>query len=127
MPIEWSIDESKGVVRMTHTGASDFPTWSQAMTDVIADSRFRPGLGFQVDMDGSEVPTSDHQREVLHFLTTHSAELAGSRWAYVAPTAAHFGMARMVQLMADTKSSLPIAVFRTLTEATDWLVTKAET
>lgn len=124
MPIQWSIDTTAGLVRMTHTGPTEFPAWERAMTAIVASPDFRPEFGFLVNMDTSDPPTAEHQRAVVHFLETHAADLAGARWAYLAETPAHYGMARMAQLMADPMT-LPIAVFRTLADAADWLLMTA--
>ena len=125
MPIEFSIDHEKRLVRAKGSGTlSDEDVFSY-QRDVWS----RPEVaGYHELMDMSEVrqialPSMDRVRDLAKLSASMDAEKAASKFAIVAPFDLAFGLGRMYEMYRDlqAQSTKQVGVFRTLQEALEFL------
>ena len=123
MPIEFSIDHEKRLVRAKGRGTlSDEDVFSY-QRNVWAEV-----AGYDELMDMSEVnqialPSMDRVRDLAKLSASMDAEKAASRFAIVAPFDLAFGLGRMYEMYRDlqAQSTKQVGVFRTLKEALEFL------
>ena len=118
MPVISQVDSSLGVVFSTMQGvvtAEDI--WSQ-VERLNTDPAFQPSFDHLVDMRGTT--RFDVSEKGMHFVSSHSVFNEKSRRAIVAEKDLDFGMARMYEMLRETKPD-QIKVFRDMAEARRWL------
>ncbi len=122
MPISYRIDEEKGLVLTTATGALTDSDILQLKASLLADPRWKPGMRELSDVraiDRLEV-TTDGVTQMMLQDTGAAAALASYRLAIVVSHQVVYGMARMYQML--TEHNVPnVRVFRDIEEAKRWL------
>jgi hypothetical protein len=103
----------------------DFPTMSrlrEVVEDVIADSRFHPGMNFLWDRSPGQPNTADVQflRDAVYYLQMLAEQIGPHAWAIVAHNPADFGKARMLESMSD-QGEVTIRAFQSCGDAEEWL------
>jgi hypothetical protein len=122
MPITYRIDEAKGLVLTTATGALTDADILGLKARLAADPRWSPGMREQTDVRGIDrlEVTTEGVKRMVSWDAAAGPALRSYRLAIVAPRDEVYGMARMYQMLAD--SSVPnVGVFRDLAEAEQWL------
>lgn len=101
MPISYTIDPAARVATVAVTGEVAREAWTEAIRAMFADPAYAPGFGVLVDRRRAAVPSADFVRHVVRFLSRYHREMAGARVAMLVGEAAGYGMARMLQILAD--------------------------
>lgn len=122
MPIDWTLDDTRGVVRLVYSGPAVHDEWIAAMRDIFAHPAYRPGFGFVALVDDAHPPDSVYIQRSAAFIREHAATLGDFRWANVTKRPAHYGMTRVAQAHSD---DLPgdLAVFDNEATAILWAMT----
>lgn len=109
-------------VTVTTSGEADWRGWYRYYEELVADRRFRPGLPILIDhsaIDASSLSTAE-VGTVARIAAGFEAKLQPSRRAIVVSDALKFGLARMVQGIADPDATSS-GIFRSREEALEWL------
>ena len=121
MPMAYRIDEARGWVLTTATGILTDDDILDLKAQLLADSRWSPGMHELADVRGIDRldVTTAGVRRMAGQDGAHPA-LGAYRLAIVAPQDDVFGMASMYQML--TEQAVPgVMVFRDLDEAAVWL------
>jgi len=124
MPASFHIDPSRGMVFSYATGAVSFQDFSDHQQALIRDSAFHPGLAQLAD--ARTVTAVSLTVDEMRILARNSPFGAGARRAFVVAKDAHFGLARMFELMTEDHPD-ELRVFRSMAEARAWLNLPPET
>lgn len=121
MPIRFSIEPAKEMVRTTISGPILEADPVRYLSEVLDHPDYRPGYRALVVCTDVELGTfsSAAIRRFARFTRAMEQELNGSRVAIVAPKLALYGLVRMYQLVRSPPYE--VAVFRELSEAEAWL------
>ena len=121
MPYQHEIVGSSNFARVVGWGDTDHAESVAALQKVVADPRFRPGLGLLVDLRKlTTVPTPDQAR-------AFTAELARviprriSRLGLVMTDAPAFGMGRMLATLMRLQTGVDVSVFKEIEPAELWM------
>jgi hypothetical protein len=117
-----AFDPELRALTATACGSPESPNFLQALDLMLADSRYRPGVGVLFDNSALD-PTGVTRGEVeaiAHFLRAQAGLIGDTPIASVSPTDLAFGLGRMAQLMADV-AGLDIRIFRCAEQARAWL------
>jgi hypothetical protein len=117
--VRLSVDPERGIVELHPEGGSSFEAWAAELEAVLKHPEYRPGFHFLVDHHG-RTPTTADARRMVAFIGEREAAFAGSRWAIVVHRDVDFGMARMVEALAEDQPTT-IRVFRDREEGLRWL------
>ena len=122
MPIRYEIDEARGLVVTTIEGPLSVDELRLHGKAIADDPRRDRPLDEIVDLtraEGGTVPTRAI-RDLAQFLRDQDRNTPGTKLAFVAPSDAAFGLARMFEVYRD-HPSFEIRVFRDLAGALGWL------
>lgn len=121
MSIEVTIDKDKNLITRTFTGQIPGEDIITNMKETAKHPDHHPGMKSLNDLR-EFVPVSDSSdvRRIAEYLMANVAEREGLRAAIVVSRTVDYGMARMLQALADTPS-FSIAVFYDIDEAKRWL------
>ena len=122
MPISYTIDSTRQLVRTTATGIltdRDVLTHKKVLA---ADPRFRPGMRELSDVRGVTDlrVTSAGVHAMVAADAAHTVQSGAHQLAIVAGHDVVFGMARMYQTLTESTVS-KVAVFRSQEDAIEWL------
>lgn len=121
MPIEVTIDKGKDLVTRSLTGLSAIEEIIAKLRETAAHPDYHPGMKSLNDLrEFAPVSDSTDVRQMAEYLLANSAEREGLRAAIVVSRTVDYGMARMLQALADTPS-FSVAVFYDIDEAKQWL------
>ena len=119
--LEYEIDKTARLVRLSYLGKPDFEEWAGTMRAVFSDPDFKTGFDFLGDRRSvKEAPASDYIQRVVAFFRDHEAEMGRSRFAMVVSGLETFGVGRMAQGLG-AGMSLDLQVFTDMNEAKRWL------
>ena len=124
--MELEFDSEKGIAYVRLTGHLDEQTILAAFDQVVADERYRPGMGRLWDFREADLSGLDSAtiRRMAHYSLRFPPGINDVKVAFATDRDLEFGLSRMFEGMAlDTKT--PIAVFRSVAEAEAWMVTPA--
>ena len=121
MPIEVTIDKGRDLITRTLTGQIAIEEIIAGLQETAAHPDYHAGMKSLNDLRGF-VPVSDSSnvRRIAEYLLANAAEREGLRAAIVVSRTVDYGMARMLQALADTPS-FSLAVFYDIDEAKQWL------
>ncbi|MEQ9401593.1 MAG: hypothetical protein RJQ04_20675 [Longimicrobiales bacterium] len=118
MPTTYVLYPSQRLVRSRAFGVlTEAESWTH-YTGLSEDAAFDPT--FRQICDLTDVTKLEASSDFLRDLARKSVFAPGTRRAFVAPTALHFGLARMLQVFCDLEGS-EVGVFLTEEEAESWL------
>jgi len=120
MPVTWEIRNSVLIVTLIGYYALDEPM--QAVTDALADSRFRTGMSLLIDARSSLVnPSSEAVRARAKSIASLRSSGFSSRCAIVVGSEPHqYGIGRMEATYLEIEG-LEVKIFTDLGEAWGWL------
>ncbi len=112
---------ASGIVKLEVNGAVDLDEGLSAISSVYADVGESSFLRTLVDLtNATSFPDPTQTRALAAFVERKRPKIAG-RAAFVAPTDAAFGVARMAE--ANLQSTIPeTKVFRNSKDAEEWLL-----
>jgi uncharacterized protein with PIN domain len=123
MAIKTIFEKSKGTRLHDVDGTISFKELADALTNLYQDPDFDKSLNALCDLRGADISsfTADHVRQI--------ADLAAKEWgrneqfktALVVSEDFSYGMARMYELLLDSRMSSQIKIFRDMTAAREWL------
>jgi hypothetical protein len=121
MSIVVTIDKEKDLITRTLTGQFPIEDVIRELQETAKHPDYHPGMKSLNDLR-EFVPVSDSSnvRRMAEYLLANAAEREGLRAAIVVSRTVDYGMARMLQALADTPS-FSLAVFYDLDEAKQWL------
>lgn len=111
----YHIDVRAGIVEIL--GPDDVRHLERAVRAAVRDPAFRRGMGFLRDRHGLPAPSTSYIHAAVVMLDLVE-EMAGSRWALVAPDAASYGMSRMAAILSRRRE---VQVFESREAARAWL------
>jgi hypothetical protein len=118
MAAEYKFED--GYIRITLSGSSSSDDIESQAAEIARDPASRPNLNLLLDHRSSTVVAgSDDIRERVEYLASIREHL-GPRVAVLVSTTVHYGLARMANLLGDSRK-LNIEVFKDEREAIDWL------
>ncbi len=121
MPIGYEVDVERRRLVVSLSGRVSIEEMLDAIRSSVADPRFESG--FDVLSDHTKLATpiapGDVPR-VIQCLRSVADKVAGARWAVVAPSAASFGMMRLIGVQAEAVP-IEIRVFGEVADAEAWL------
>jgi hypothetical protein len=118
MPTSYDLDVKLGLVRSRAWSVLTEVESRDHYAKLKADPAFHDSFRQLCDLRSMErIETSS---DALRELARMHVFAAGVRRAFVAPTDAHFGLARMLQVFCEQEGT-EIGVFRTMAQAEDWL------
>lgn len=122
MPIQYEIDEDRGVVRTTASGRLTDEELLEHKRALLDDPRFRPGMAELSDVRGVDelAVTPAGIAEAAQFDESHSDHFGSHRLALLVPTDLVFGMGRMYEQRTDGNTG-GVQIFRDEAEALRWL------
>lgn len=124
MPVEYHIDHAAGIVRSRGWGVVTAEDLAGHGRGLLADPDFRPELRQLWDL--AEVTDSPMTFNDLTALAGTNYFAPTSRRALLAPIDVSFGVARMFQMLRESKGERGIRVFRDRAAALRWLETGEE-
>ncbi len=121
MGVITSTDPESGIIKLEINGSIELSECLNALTSVYSTVGESSMLLSLVDLSNATgYPTPDETRELAAFVERNRPKMAG-RAAFVAPSDAAFGVARMAE--ANLELVIPeIRVFRSHAEAQAWLI-----
>ena len=99
-------------------------TFEEAMATLEAFYSGNPTLNVIWDMTEGTIRTlsSDQLQKLLDSVSPASKKRAGGKTAGVAPADIDFGLARMIQILAELSGyKASVKIFRALKDAADWV------
>jgi hypothetical protein len=120
MPADYVIDLEHRLVRTTLSGVVTGPELRALRERLAADPLFSPEMSGLIDLTDARSPalTTADIRE----LASSAIFSRGARRAFVSPTPAMFGLARMFEAYREMRDGPNrTATFRTVAEAEAWL------
>lgn len=124
MPTIYVIDKEAGILYRTLSGVVTTDELLESFDEALRDPNYRPGMHMLADM--REVTTTAHKADVARvasYVKGHLEEIGPLKVAVVAPTAASFGLIRMLQAYLEG-APVDLGVFREMGEAEEWLGAK---
>lgn len=126
MQISYTIDERAGLITFRLSGVPDFDAVREAMGQLRADPRFRPGMDLLTDRrELAGIPSVEYTRELVALIRSQWPAPVIRRWAILTRPGASYGMARMAE-MRGTISGSEIAAFIHESDALEWLLRPAD-
>lgn len=119
--ISHEIHRDRDLATLTVKGSPSFAEWRSAVTELLDDPDFRPGMAILSDRrEMAEAPDRAFVERMVDFLEQSAPRLEGSSWALVAASPADFGMLRMLAIIAE-RTRVPVRAFRDYEAAVAWL------
>lgn len=119
MPVSWRIETE--LVWLESSAQATLDEWREALEAVLADPRYRPGMGLVHDRRKlAWVPTTEQVTAATNHIAGRSMAIGKARWGLVVAGAAGFGMGRMAEILLE-RTSVTLGVFRDLDEAEAWV------
>ena len=121
-PITYSVDRANHRVTARVSSQPSFKNFSDFLNCLLADPAFHTGDDLLWDRRAAtEPPTREVVENVTRLMREHRHRIGAGRVAFVvsAQSPAHFGMARMLQIVSDWGEAFRI--FTTLSDAVAWL------
>jgi hypothetical protein len=123
VPITYTIHPDRSLIVVTRLRRTTFDEWLQAITALLSDPSFRPGLHVVDDVRAvNTVPARADVERFARWIHDHAARLGAVRWAMVVPPSAHaqFGMARVGEALT-AGSGVTLRAFTDLQAAFAWV------
>jgi hypothetical protein len=120
VPVSYSIDGAKRVVRLRYEGVVSYEEWSTAVLAVLSDPAYHKGFGFLGDRRTAVPATMTYVRATADFMKAHQSEMEGTRWAMIASEASSSVMMRIGQVFMN-EAGVTIKVFTDIQAAEAWL------
>ena len=122
MPYTIKIDRERQRALFKASGTVTQTDAFQSIQDLISHPDFRPGCDVLVDMTEVEevLLMGADIRAKVGFDSALLDAVGAANWAFVAPTDAVFGLARMYQTMMET-TPINVGTFRDLAAGQAWL------
>jgi len=122
MPVELRYDREKEVLCVAVKGPLTPEEFEGALKDIIRSDQFPPDIRSLWDMREADLKDIDRGiEERLINIRKEYPERGSARVAVVVVNDRDFGMSRMYQSLSEDLSR-PMQVFRSYTEAEDWLL-----
>ena len=119
--ISHEINTDRNLATLTIKGSPSFAEWRSAVSELLDDPDFRPGMAILSDRrEIQEAPDRSFIERMVDFLEQNAPRLEGSSWALVAASPADFGMLRMLSIIAE-RTRVPVRAFRDYEAALAWL------
>jgi len=122
MPSSYVIDKERKLVITTAWGDCNAEDVLEFRKQVLRDSDFDPSFSQLADFTG--VTKVDVSPDEVRMLATKSPFSTQSRRALVADNQVIFGLSKMFGILRNLRGEKLIRVFRTRSEALDWLLEK---
>lgn len=117
--------QDSSILVITRSGTSAAAESAAVMEAVSAQELVADVGGVLFDLRNLQyIPTVDEARDIARRHAAFSAE-QGCRFAYVAPSGAPYGVARMVEMLSESLGGMA-AVFTTFEAAIQWLEGQTE-
>ena len=123
MPITWTVDGRRRLIRLTISDPYTFSEWEAASLDVFKHPNFSPGFQLLVDRRNATAPSTEFVRGMIDFGIRHAEVIGRNRTAIVvADRSVAYGMARMSELLVEAER-LPFDTYTcsSIEEAEQWL------
>jgi hypothetical protein len=120
-PVAWRVVDRCVLLESGETAT--LREWTAALDAAIADASFEPGMSVVHDTRSRRsVPETAEVREGVRVVAARATASQIPRWALVARSGAHYGMARMAQILSELERAPQpeFRVFRDLGEAVAW-------
>ena len=122
MPMMYTIDEEKSLVRVLGTGRVTDEEMLECVASFRSDGRLEPDMNTLADMRDIEVCfTSDGVAGMLDIMEGTAGRRSAARAAIVVSSDLAFGMARMLEIQATDRLDPSFQVFRDMAAACQWL------
>ena len=122
MPSSYVIDKERKLVITTAWGDCNAEDVLEFRKQVLRDSDFDPSFSQLADFTG--VTKVDVSPDEVRMLATKSPFSTQSRRALVADNQVIFGLSKMFGILRNLRGEKLIRVFRSRSEALDWLLEK---
>ena len=117
----FTIHPKRNLVSIHGKGAPSIQEWYDVVERIIGDPRYRRGMNFLTCTDGHQLAvTPDYVRDVLAVLERRSNRMSPASLAVIAPSPVDFGMARMMETLSETATTV-VRAFKRPREAIEWL------
>ncbi len=120
MSLSYSFDEPGRVVTIRYENEPTLSEWTETMSAVMKDPRFRLGVKILLDRRLVGTPSPEFVRGVSDFVSVHRETLSKCPLALVVGTKGAYGMARMGQALLDVHG-VTFEIFKSLGAAKRWL------
>jgi hypothetical protein len=120
-PVAWRVVDRCVLLESGET--TTLREWTAGLDAAIADAAFEPGMSVVHDTRSRRsVPDTAEVRDGVRLIVARARASQIRRWALVARSGAHYGMARMAQILSelDHAPQPEFRVFRDLGEAVAW-------
>jgi hypothetical protein len=120
MPIEWRVDEARGLVRAALTGDCTLDEML-ALLESVADSAAPRPLRVLSDHRTLSLPiTPSDAQAFVGRMTERATDFAGTQWGVVVGSAASYGMIRMIGTLLEP-IGMQVEPFYTPDAAESWV------
>ena len=122
MPITWREASDGRAAIITYTDPYTYAEWEREMSALIASTSFQRERRMLVDARFCAPVSNEFVRQIMAYGAQQIAELTGTRAALLVNDVAQYGMARMAEIIAETRN-LPMTMraFRDEADAERWL------
>jgi len=123
MAIKTVFEKSKSTRLHVVEGKISFKELADSLTNLYQDPDFDKSLNALWDLRGADVSafSADHVRQIADLVAKEWGRNEKFRTALVVSEDFSYGMARMYELLLDSKMSSQIKIFRNITAAREWL------
>lgn len=122
MPMTYTIDEEKSLVRILGTGRVTDEEMLECISSLRSDPKLEAHMNTLSDMRDIEVGfTSDGVAGMLEIMESTADRRSAARAAIVVGSDLAFGMARMLEIQATDRLHPSFQVFRDMAAACRWL------
>jgi hypothetical protein len=122
LPIEYSIDLERGMLRIVARGVVSIDESMQVAREGFTDPDYRPGMPILMDNRlRKEAPSTTDVRSMVQSTKRSPHIPKGTRCAVVVESDIHFGLTRMFSTMGD-QGPLVTRGFRDVESAEAWLL-----
>ena len=120
VPVTASIDAARRLVTLRFSGDTTYDEWKPVMDDVLANVNYVAGMCILSDRrEAATVPSTEHIRALVDYLSRHAASFTGCGIALVARSDAEYGMSRMAEMLSEV-TGVRVRAFRTPEDALAW-------
>jgi hypothetical protein len=125
VPVSYEIDRDRGLVRTRCVGATTLPEVLAHFRELAAEPALPEPLDVLLDLSElTAAPASDQVRTIADEVRAFRSKLDWGAIAIVARSDLVFGVSRMFGIVAEDQFA-NTGVFRSLSEAEDWLRARA--
>ena len=120
--MELKVDKTKNIAHIKLTGALDSKEILEAFDSVVADKKYKKGMGRLWDFMEADLSslTTDTVKQMAQYSLKFPSGINDVKVAFVTSRPLEYGLARMFEMASHAKT--PISVFETMDEAQKWMM-----